>query len=484
MNTVLEDGAQPQPERMRPAREASAARRERLGGRSAPAGTHLRRRWAIAVPLLASAVLAGSATAQSTGAWTTVQSMGTGRYAPGIVRMADNNILVAGGYHNAPYETAGAQIFNPLPRTWAATGSLQRARNFPVGVLVDENRDGKDETAIFFGGYSSYYGTLNTAERYTPATKSFAYLTYTLNRKTYSSVMTSPRELFTATKLPSGKLLLTAGLRTGYGTLRSAEIYDPVTRRFTATGSLVDTLLDSDAANDDPLDRYGRFGHDAMLLPDGKNVLVAGGKAWVPGQPWPSLATAQIYNIATGKFTKVPYRMNYARDRVTMAQVGGRILLVGGTDDQPSYRKDPLETEWFDPSTMVDTNGVITFTGSPFSVGPSLQQGRMAHTLTPLPDGGFLVTGGWSMERSETVNNLAMTEKGTTAITERYLPTSNSFVTVGSTKYDALDPGAAQLWKSDATGSTFLGVLVIGGKQCPEGDAYYLYPPRAEIYTP
>lgn len=435
------------------------------------------------LPLLSSLVLMGAAPAQAQDTWTSAPNMSTGRYAPGIVRLRDNSVLVAGGYNASPYETASAEIYNPTTNAWALTGSLRRARNFPVGMLVDENADGVDETPIFFGGFNSYYGSLNTAERYDTAAKTFSYVTYTVRRKTYISYMTVARELFTATKLPDGKVLLAGGLKTSYGTLRSAEIYDPVTRRFTATGSMTTTNTE-----------YGRFGHDAILLPDKRNVLVVGGKAWLPDNTWPSYNTAEIYNIEKKTFTAIPFPMKYHRDRVTLARVGNRILVVGGTDDMDypgtasDVRFDPLETEWFDPAAYTEVSGVFTFSKNPFTVGPALAQGRMAHTLTPLSevqaDGSikedFLVVGGWAMTRNETLGGVLRTGPGTTATAERFVADGvggGSFVAVPSAAYDTLDHGAVSLVGGQ--------VLVVGGKQGTQGNpGPFYYPARAELYTP
>ena len=63
----------------------------------------------------------------------------------------------------------------------------------------------------------------------------------------------------TATLLPSGKVLV-AGGQGNSGYLSSAELYDPASGLWTATGSM----------------GTARFQHTATLMPSGK-VLVAGG---------------------------------------------------------------------------------------------------------------------------------------------------------------------------------------------------------------
>ena len=124
---------------------------------------------------------------------------------------------------------------------------------------------------------------------------------------------------------------------------------------------------------------------------------------------------------------------------------------------------DAVESEWFDPATNT------------VSAGPSLAQGRMGHTLTLLPNGDFLVVGGWSELRADGT-------RGTTAKAERFtfIPDGTGgglygFVSAGSTLYDTHDHGAAAL----ADGR----VLIIGGKQVTDGSTAR-YPWRAELYTP
>ena len=71
--------------------------------------------------------------------------------------------------------------------------------------------------------------------------------------------MGTARDSHTATLLPSGKVLVAGGLDC-CSSLSSAELYDPATGMWTATGSM----------------RHGTLFHTATLLPSGK-VLVAGG---------------------------------------------------------------------------------------------------------------------------------------------------------------------------------------------------------------
>jgi hypothetical protein len=72
--------------------------------------------------------------------------------------------------------------------------------------------------------------------------------------------MTVARANFASALLPNGTVLAAGGTNVGYTSLRSAELYDPATRRWTATDSM----------------GTARQGFTATLLKDG-TVLVAGG---------------------------------------------------------------------------------------------------------------------------------------------------------------------------------------------------------------
>ena len=93
--------------------------------------------------------------------------------------------------------------------------------------------------------------------------------------------MTTAREYHTATLLPDGRVFVTGG-DDSFNIFSSAELYDPATRTWTATGSLGNA----------------RRQHTATLLPDGK-VLAAGGQDG--GST--TTATSELYDPITGTWT-------------------------------------------------------------------------------------------------------------------------------------------------------------------------------------
>jgi WD40 repeat protein len=170
---------------------------------------------------------------------------------------------------------------------------------------------------------------------------------------TYTGDMGTARAGHTATLLPNGKVLVAGGAEfVGYvGPFASgnAELYDPATGIWTATGSLA----------------FVRAGHTATLLPNGK-VLVAGGGGF----------SAELYDPATGAWSSTG-SLNDAHVYHTATLLpNGKVLVAGGDATGNS-------AELYDPATANWTR-----TGS-------LGTARYSDTATLLPSGKVLVAGGF-----------------------------------------------------------------------------------------
>src|SRR5436309_3966377 len=125
-----------------------------------------------------------------------------------------------------------------------------------------------------------------------------------------STIVLSPeRGAHTATRLNSGKVLITGGVNES-ATLNSAVLYDPATGTIVPTGSMTSA----------------RARHTSTLLLDGR-VLVTGGELST-GQ---KLRTAEIYDPATGVFTQTSHLMSISRSSHTATLLpDGHVLVVGG----------------------------------------------------------------------------------------------------------------------------------------------------------
>jgi hypothetical protein len=289
--------------------------------------------------------------------------------ANGLAAM-NGKVLIAGGNAEIPADAVpvrgvnSAELYDPATGTFATTGPMISPRYAHSATLLP---NGKVLLAGGLGdgtnaGIAGPPPTLDSAELYDPTTGMF----------TATGSMHSPRASHTATLLSGGRVLIVGGTpdagsfwngRFPYiysSVLATAEIYDIATGVFTATGTL----------------NIGRFGHTATLLVDG-TVLIAGGESgtdWLSGEARLS-DTAETYDPATGTFTSVG-SMRVARTlHAANLLDDGRVLITGGT-----WRPNPAEI--FDPTTRSFSN-----TGSMRSV-------RSAHTATQLASGKVLVAGG------------------------------------------------------------------------------------------
>ena len=203
---------------------------------------------------------------------------------------------------------------------------------------------------LIAGGYNNTDGSLSSAELYDPASGTW----------TATGGMVDGRYSHTATLLPSGQVLVAGGYNNADRFLNSVELYDPASGTWTATGSMIDA----------------RFNHTATLLLSGQ-VLVAGGHNNFDG----SLSSAELYDPASGTWTATD-SMSIARSHHTAAlMTSGKVLVAGGGKGTGRHMHLSSAT-LYDPAT-----GRWTATDS-------MGTARSDHTATLLPSGRVLVAGG------------------------------------------------------------------------------------------
>ncbi len=169
-----------------------------------------------------------------------------------------------------------------------------------------------------------------------------------------------PRTYASLTKLADGHVLLAGGQTLGGVVLGTARVYDTSTGAFTPTSG---NML------------VPRFGHQAVLLPSGK-VLILGGVG--PSGP---TNTAELFDPVASNFVPAPGSMSVPRIafRATWVPAAGKVLVTGGQNTGGFLNS----AEVYDPAT-----GLFSATET------SMTTARELHTATPLPNGNVLVAGG------------------------------------------------------------------------------------------
>ena len=211
----------------------------------------------------------------------------------------------------------------------------------PVGNM-SRTRYGHTASLLTNGKVLIAGGSDETAELFDPASESFA----------PTGSMSTSRYGATATLLANGKVLIVGGFGPGASELprlNAAELYDPLTGTFSATGSMT----------------VARVLHTATLLNDGKVLIIGGTTESVGGGA--ATTSAELYDPRTGVFTTADSMLSDRAQHTATLLASGEVLIVGGWNghradaaDDPPW--DPLFAELFDASGGFKTSGNMSTT--------------------------------------------------------------------------------------------------------------------------
>jgi hypothetical protein len=362
---------------------------------------------------------------QRAAAWSATASMSDARTGHTATRLADGTVLVAGGRGCCADEQGdesllSAELYDPASGTWTATGNMTQARTDHTATLLLDGR------VLVTGGHSDYRGVPDrdrSAELYDPATGTW----------TATGAMSLPHYGGTATLLLDGTVLLAGGdSREGNssGEGNSAELYHPASGSWSDAGGMIEK----------------RVHHAATLLSDGK-VLLVGGYGWPSFDTPDRLASAELYDPGTGTWIAAR-SMNEPRAWITAVLLrDGRVLVAGGEVHIASAELyDPASGTWTPTgnSDIRGTLGTYTLLGD----GRVLAVGNCCDTAESLATAAELfnpVDGTWtattSMDEAKFGHTATLLTDGTVLVAGGFVQDTSGNETMFASA-EVYDPGS------------------------------------------
>ena len=369
----------------------------------------------LAAWLAVGAVAVGAGPVWAAGAWAITGSLNTARYGHTATLLQNGQVLVAGGTDASGNRLASAELYNSATGHWTVVGNMTTARAQHTATLLPGGE------VLVAGGITAAnpnngtYSCIATAELFNPAT----------GRWTATGSMNTARGNHTAALLVDGQVLVAGGLCYSGAIVyeNSAELYDPASGKWAVTGSL----------------NIGRAFAAATVLENGE-VLIAGGNSTNSTDGH----SAELYS--NGRWT-LTTSMKVSRGGDTAALLpSGDVLVFGGSNLESNA------TEFYNPTTATWSR-----TGC-YCVNPSIG----GQSETALDTGEILVAGGKS-------------QYGLTSISRLYDPAINGWLGTGGLNTARQNHTATLL----ANGQ----VLAAGGaSKAPNGSTIVLS--SAEVYTP
>ncbi|MFE2143605.1 Kelch repeat-containing protein, partial [Streptomyces sp. NPDC059456] len=272
---------------------------------------------------------------------------------------------------------------------WAAAGELPWERNlFGSASCAVRLADGQ---VLVVGGADDRLTAQDGTALFDPRTGLW----------TGAAPLREGRQMHSTTVLADGRVLVVGGCSGPVSyparALDTAEVYDPVERSWSDAGRM----------------GQARCGHSATRLPDGR-VLVAGGTATRSRDSERSLASAEVFDPASGRWSPTGPMCDARSLHPAVALPGGGVLVAGGW---ASTRRDwrggagLAFCERYDPAS-----GRWTPTGT-------FAAARAGHRLTALADGTVLATGGGDPE----AGTQGRLDPYSRATTERYDPATGTW---------------------------------------------------------
>jgi N-acetylneuraminic acid mutarotase len=295
--------------------------------------------------------------------------------------LKDGRPLLVGGF-DVDSATAFVEVFDDATKAWSRVKSSTDSH--------------AAHTTTYFPALDRVLVVGETNELYNPLTDTWT-----------PEATPAPRDYPTATVLASGKVLIAGGQSPGPAyTLQPPALYDPNAApgaRWSPAGAMVKP----------------RFQHAAVLLKDGKVLVMGGGDNSV------IIDDSELYDPTTNTWSKTGSLLEVRADfgSVRLGDADGRVLVAGGFNGVPMSTAEiydpksktwstttPLDTGREGPCAVLLSTGRVLLIGgegsasatttvfdpktSLWSKGPALTTDRAYAMTLPLSGGRVLVIGG------------------------------------------------------------------------------------------
>jgi len=288
--------------------------------------------------------------------------MANGRFQHTATLLPNGDVLIAGGATDLVTDRPDAEIYHAADGTFSAPIAMTSAQVDATATLLPNGQVLiAGGTRLTPSGPGFVQTAINVAELFDPTSSTF----------TATGSMNTARSDYPAVLLPNGKVLVVGGTTSSNTLGGTSEIYDPATGSFTPSGNLNPTS-----------------GASAVVLPNGQTLVVGGLTS--AGQS----SQALLYDATGGTFSGILPMTSSRSQFPVVLRNDGTVLIPGGFSAPNSINNAeiyyPVPRTTFVITTPSPLIGII---GQPFTQMMQ-QQGGVGNLTwsTDVPPAGFSLT--------------------------------------------------------------------------------------------